>query len=312
MLLTKLLAFPMAMVMSASASAAEVEYNGEVDIYDGSPTGTSESYRNIKLPDGSEYDMQEHMFIYSSPKNNQSLVSSVADGMITTKTVSLRFDNGLDAALYRDGDEDDNINIENIKDPGKYSVVTKSAEVEQQILSFTILPEKTGDVTSYKLPSGFELTEVSVSGTPRELSDTSTVDFKEEGKYIISYSCTLTNVTYGFTVEVDHTPPEITFENLGENKKARGAVTIKGIEKTDKAVLKVDGEEKKFPSDGVVSLPGKYELTVTDDAGNSVTEKFTISFYLNYQGVLFGTLLAGMLIGLVVYMIMARKRMRVR
>ena len=312
MKISRLLALPMALLMSVSAAAADIEYEGEVDIYDGSPAESTESYSHIKLPDGSEYDKQQQMFLYYTGESDQVLASSVADGMITTKSVTLKFQNSLEAKLYRDGEEDPETDIESISEPGSYTVIHTSTDVEQQLISFTILPEKTGAISSYKLPLGFDLKEVSVSGNEREITDVSLVDMKEDGNYVISYHCNLTNLDYGLAIEIDHTPPEITIENINELGKARGKVVIKGVEKTDKAVLKFDGEDKKFPSDGVVTMPGKYELTVTDDAGNSVTKKFTITFYLNYQGVLFGVILFGAIVGVIVYMVMARKKMRVR
>ena len=89
-------------------------------------------------------------------------------------------------------------------------------------------------------------------------------------------------------------------------------MTVTGVEKSDKVAVKKDGADIKFPSDGMLKMPGKYEVTVTDDAGNSVTESFTISFYLNYQGVLFGVLLFATIAAVVIYMIITKRKLRVR
>ena len=62
----------------------------------------------------------------------------------------------------------------------------------------------------------------------------------------------------------------------------------------------------------MLKTPGKYELTVTDKAGNAVTESFEIGMYLNAQGLWFTLLAAAVLISAGVYMYLARKRLRVR
>ena len=64
--------------------------------------------------------------------------------------------------------------------------------------------------------------------------------------------------------------------------------------------------------DYVIRSPGKYVVTVTDDAGNSVSEKFEIKFYLNEQGWFFGLLILTIIVLAVVYMIMSKKKLRVR
>lgn len=65
-------------------------------------------------------------------------------------------------------------------------------------------------------------------------------------------------------------------------------------------------------NDHVIRSPGKYVVTVTDDAGNSVTEKFEIKFYLNEQGWIFGLLILTIIVMAIVYMIMSKKKLRVR
>ena len=313
MIFTGLLAVSMSLVMAASSGHIDVDYEGEVDIFNGVPSVSenAETSNIVELPDGGKYNRKTHMFEYYASGVPQAVLSSVADGMMTTKSVSVEFENGLTAKLFRDGKELEEAEIGSVKEPGKYSVVVTGSDVETQLLSFTILSGKTGAVDSYKLPEGFYLTALSVDGEDKDIADDGAVDLSTDGKYNITCHCALTDIDYSLSVEIDHTPPDIKYETL-ENGKSRGAVTVTGVEKSDKVAVKKDGADIKFPSDGMLKMPGKYEVTVTDDAGNSVTESFTISFYLNYQGVLFGVLLFATIAAVVIYMIITKRKLRVR
>jgi len=127
----------------------------------------------------------------------------------------------------------------------------------------------------------------------------------------MTYRCNLTGIDYGLEVEIDHTPPSFTLDGVTDGS-ARGPVTVKDYSKDDSFRVLLNGENYKFPADGVLSLPGTYELTASDDAGNTVTEKFEIKFYLNYQGLLFGLLFLAVAAAAIGYMIWSRKKLRVR
>ena len=314
MLAARLLGLALAAVMSVgTVGGVDMDYEGEVDIYTGSPVSSenTEGQRTVTLADGGLYNHSTRMFVYNVPNSNLSIYSSVANGMIVRGPVRLEYDSGLNARLYLDGEEDENMDLDNLTKTGSYSLVVSGADVEQQMLTFTIIPEKTGALNNYKLPLGFDLTEITVSGIPKEITDVGNADMSENGEYIISYHCNLTGVDYGLNVTVDHIPPEITLEGV-ENGVARGPVTVKDDDGSDSLTVLLDGESITYPSDGRLTLPGKYEVTVTDDAGNSIVESFEIQFYLNYQGLLFGLLFLAVIGAAIAYMVWSRKNLRVR
>ena len=314
MLAAKLVSLSMALVMAANTvGGVDMDYEGEVDIYSGNPISSEDtsSRRTIALADGSLYDTESEMFIYTAPDTNLTVTSSVADGMMTTDPVSLDIDSGLSSVLYLDGEEEKDADLKNIKDPGKYSLVVTGSGTDHQLISFTIIPKKTGSVSSYKLPLGFDLKELHISGREEQFSNVGVVDLSQDGDYTITYHCNLTGKDYGLSVTIDHVPPAVTLEGVKDGS-ARGPVTIKDYAKEDSFDILLNGEDYSFPQDDKLTLPGKYELTITDDAGNEVTEKFEIKFYLNYQGLLFGLLFLAVIAAAIGYMIWSRKRLRVR
>lgn len=318
MLLKKLLALPISLLVAVSALSVtalgekmDMDYEGEVNIFTGEPLETDEEddSQTVSLPDGSVYDRNAHTFRYAV--TDGYVYSSAANGMITTEPVSIEASSGVNLALYKDGSPVEDIDLNDIVEAGSYALVLTGSDADNQILSFTILSKATGLVNVYQMPSGFEVIEVVISDVAQAITDKSRVDMSVEGEYVISYRCNATGVSYGLHVTVDHQAPKITLEGV-KNGKAGGPVTVKGVSKGDSVYLEFEGEKEAYPSDGVLKTPGKYELTVTDKAGNAVTESFEIGMYLNAQGLWFTLLAAAVLISAGVYMYLARKRLRVR
>ena len=317
MLLKKLLALPISLCIAVSAlsltafAELDMDYEGEINIYTGEPVESQETETNqsVALPDGSVFDRNAHTFRYTASEGY--VYSTVANGMITTEEVSLSVSGGGNAILYKDGEVAEDTDISSVTEAGSYVLVGTENDTENQLLAFTIVSKTTGAINTYLMPAGFEVIEVVISDVTQPVTDKSKVDMSVEGEYVISYRCTSTGVDYGLHVTVDHQAPKITLEGVKDGK-ASGPVTVKGVAKTDSVYLQFGDEKETFPSDGVLKTPGKYQLTVTDAAGNSVTESFEIRMYLNAQGIWFAILAAAVLISAGVYMYLARKRLRVR
>ena len=121
------------------------------------------------------------------------------------------------------------------------------------------------------------------------------------------------NTEYKLDVTIDHTPPEITFEGLDEENNAKGPVTISGMSKDDTiSILFNDEEAVSLDSDNQVSETGYYHVVITDPAGNSVEKDFRILLYLNVSATLFIIAFALVIVGVIVALYIARKRLRVR
>ncbi|MBP5265623.1 MAG: hypothetical protein J6Z06_02230, partial [Lachnospiraceae bacterium] len=80
----------------------------------------------------------------------------------------------------------------------------------------------------------------------------------------------------------------------------------------DRVTVTFNGDDVHAPANGIFRSVGKYVVVVTDDAGNAITEEFTIRMYLNMQGGIFIALAIAVFVGAGVYMYVSRKRLRVR
>lgn len=187
-----------------------------------------------------------------------------------------------------------------------------ATDSKSKFLSFSIVREKTGAMTVFQVPDGFTLVNVSINEENQRFSvGANTVDMSREGDYVISYCYERIGVNKSFAVTIDHTPPEVTFEGIKDGV-AKNPVSIVGVEKTDTVEVLRDGHEMKISKDNVIRSPGKYVVTVTDDAENSVTEEFEIKLYLNEQGWIFAAIIIAVIAAGVIYMILSKKRLRVR
>ena len=291
----------------------DIGYSGPIDIVSGQPVEEGGDDDNggelVRISDGVNFDRFSQRYIFSV--GNARVLSSVADGMTVTDKVILSKDGEMNLAVYHDGESMDEIPAE-ITDPGEYVVTTWTDNSKTQLLSFQIVNSVTGMLKQYNLPVGFTVDKVVRDGQTLSHGNT-TVEFKEEGEYIVDYSCTATSVEYTLKVRIDHTPPAITFGGLDENDEARGPVTVEGLEEGDKIVIIFgEDEEVTLDDDNQVSETGYYHVTVTDAAGNTIEKEFRILLYLNFNATLFIVAFVLVIAGVIIALKVSRKRLRVR
>ena len=294
-----------------STTETDMNYDGPIDMFDRSPIpedGGQEQTQRVNISDGSVYDRTTGMYIYSV--ENGAISASVADGMMVTGEVTFAKGEEADAQLYKDGELFTEF-PQVVSAPGSYAVVTGGDESTGQVMGFRILNQVTGVVSQYNLPRGFSVRSVTINGEDA-VYDYGVVDMTQEGVYNIGYICSDNGVTYNLTVTVDHTPPQVTFEGLDENNRAKGPVTLTGLEKGD-SVSVISGDEiKKLNMKSQITESGDYRVVVSDQAGNIVEKEFKIMVYLNIQSwMLFGFILL-LIIGLGVTLVVTRKKLRVR
>ena len=327
MTLSKLLALPAAVCMAigtagspltAWAVGMDMDYEGEIDIATGLPVKDSvqtapESQQTVTVNKNVTYDRKTHLFGYPVPDKNATVYSSVADGMITTESVSLEIPEGMSVSVYYNGEEVRDADFTRLENKGTYAVVASGTDTRDQLFAFTIVNEKTGAVSIFETPEGFQLTKLVLDGEEKKVQGASSINMANDGNYEIGYRCVASGVTYNLNLNVDHTPPQVTFEGVS-NGMANGPVTIKGLESRDQLQIERNGEKfnLSYNFNNVLDIPGKYRVSVTDDAGNTLTETFRIRFYLNFQGVIFTVLAAAVVISVIVYMHISKKKLKVR
>ena len=310
----KLLALALAAwVLSIGALAAgeiDMDYTGRVDTYTGAPVESAGAQvgSRVEVTDSVGYDRETGLFCYMVEGVSQELRASVMDGMITRNTVRIVLPTGVVASLYRDGAEDTQP-LDSVSEPGNYVLNAKSGGGGTvQVFSFTIVGQYTGQVESYRMPSGFIVTELKIDGNESEFGDYA-VNFTQEGVYELEYTCYKTGVDYSLSTIVDHTPPALELSGI-QDGVIRGVVRLPEVE--EGAVLSVVKDGEVIGATGPLTQLGHYRVTVTDRAGNSTDEEFTIMLYFDISSIAFILLIAGLAVGLTAYLVKYRMSLRVR
>ncbi|MCR5624111.1 MAG: hypothetical protein K6G11_02595 [Lachnospiraceae bacterium] len=286
-------------------------YTGPIDRYTGEPINDESDTMvsgSVTLSDGTSYDMDSHMFVFSV--SGEKFNCSVADGMVVTESVTFDSASSSNFAVYKDGKKLE-ADVEEVDEPGKYSVVLSSNQQSDQVMTFQIVNNITGKLNYYRLPANFEVTSVDKDG---EIFDTTTtrVDLSKEGSYEINYICTATEIAYRLAVTIDHTPPVIVFNGVDKKNLARGPVTIEGIDANDKVVITRGDDTVRLDSKSRLTDSGYYEVSISDEAGNTVNKSFRILLYFNIQAWIFFAIVIVLVIGVAVTLYISKKKLRVR
>ena len=287
------------------------DYNGEIDMMTGEPVVDRDGNSNktiVRLDNGVSFNRDTKRFVYQ--RGEAVIETSVADGMITTGKVSFKYTNPEEFKLYKDGKLYKEL-PDQVTDLGSYTFVSNSNNNGEQLITFRIVGSTTGEISQYVLPDGFVVKNITLDGEEQR-SEYGTVDLSKEGYYVIEYTNNEIGVTYTLTLNMDHTPPEVTFEGLDENDRANGPVTVTGLTKNDTVKVIYEDEESHLNMKDQVTETGYYTITVTDRAGNTVSKDFRILLYITVKTwVLFGVTLL-IFIGVGVALYITRKRLRVR
>lgn len=252
------------------------------------------------------YDSARQRYIYVTELGRAE--ATVMDGMIVTGTVSVAVENSLPVTLYKDGERQEQSDMTALADSGYYVLqYTDNDGIPQTILEFTIVSSLTGKIDHYTLPTGFAVTSASRNG--EELPTASEINMEQEGSYHIAYECQRTGVSYELDVDIDHTPPTLALEAVKDGA-ARGPVDISDLEPGATVYMTLDGAQYNYREK--LTRSGDYEIWVFDAAGNYSKYEFTIMIYLDGSGCAFVGILILLILGVGVYMMVEKKRLRVR
>lgn len=294
-----------------AASGADFDYEGPIDMFTGAPipeNGGQDTTQRVNISDGSVYDRSTGYYIYAV--DNGSVSVSVADGMIVAGDVTFSISENANVKLYKDGEPLDEF-PGLVNAPGSYAVISGDTGSDGQIMGFRVIGQITGAINQYNMPSGFSVSGVTIDGNDAAY-DYGVVDMTTEGVYNIKYICSDNGITYTLNVTIDHTPPQVTFEGLDENDRAKGPVTITGLQEGDTVSVISGNEVKKLNLNSQITESGDYRVVVTDAAGNSVERQFKILVYLNLQAWMFFGFILLLIVGMAIALTLTRKNLRVR
>ncbi len=198
---------------------------------------------------------------------------------------------------------------------GEYVVSAQVGGQNQRLLGFTLVGASTNVLHTFVAPDGFYILSAERDGEDIYL-DRYNVDMEPEGNYVIEYECAPTNMIYKLEVQIDRTPPALSFSGrIDSQGRVRSRLDFSGMESGGSIYLTRSGEavEVEVDSDGAGSVydPGNYAMIVTDAAGNRVEYDFIILQYFNLQSWIFFLIVIASLSTLAGYILVKRKRLKI-
>ena len=293
---------------------ADFDYSGVLDYATGLPTGRGSPLSGdtglVYLTDGMSYDASRGRYVY--PTENGTFYCTAADGMVVTQPVSIETGDAA-ISVYRDGAEVTAEEYQELALPGEYVVYAGAGEGGGRAMTFTVVGRRTNRIYGYSVPEGFFIRDATWNGEDMGF-DRYFVNMEGEGDYAIEYRCPTADLTYTLEVTIDRTPPQLTVDGkLGDDGRVHSAVTFLSEGEEGTVSVLRDGDPYKaayVDGGGTLSEPGVYELTITDEAGNSMTYPFEIMVYLDSNSILFILLVLATVGAVIALAVWKRKNFR--
>lgn len=316
----KAILFIIVLLLLLPTAALAEEIVTELDPFTGEPVGestssgttaSSDSVDLVYVSEGVYYDNAKRAFAHDLNEVAPAMLyCSIASGMVTTEAVEVTVPAGCTAILYRNGEKVETPNFSMISEPGSYVVsISGNSASSIQPLKFTILSELSGLLDYYSMPSGFLILAVTLDDEPVVYSPLE-ADLTGEGEYCVQYRCNATGNRYTLRFTTDHTPPVLALPGVVDGY-ARGPVDISDLEPEAEIAITLDNKYLTVP-DKELTRSGVYDVVVRDAAGNTSQYHFTIMVYLNLNSYIFIAVFVILLAALAAYLLISRKRLRVR
>ncbi len=263
-----------------------------------------------------EYDTSTGYYKYSLLTGDY-FYSNVPNGMVTNGSVIFNTADSIRYELYKDGELLDYSAGDYITEPGAYMLIPIIDNLEYEgfyrttrpIVRFHILTGPTAEMAMMTAPEGMKIEAVrrnQVDVTEScEVSDR-VISLAEDGTWEIDLSDAGTYVTT--TVIRDTQPPKVsvkTSPNLAEITYITNDIAEARLTRGDQLI-----SEGSLPTR--VTDAGRYQLTVSDQAGNTTTVNFVVKYRINVYAVLAIVMVVGLIAALVIFMRNTKTKVRVR
>ena len=255
------------------------------------------------LPNGAYYDV------------------NVPNGMITSEAVIFEPQKEAIGVVEKNGVSSNLFHNWQFKEPGNYRVTllfyhllseeTGKYSVYEVNHHFTIVGKEAGDFGAVPAPYGFEIISAKKDGTAQPVEYPECFFLDGDGLFEIRYQDTKSGSFYiSTTFNRDTTAPFLTFSKEIVDGKTEGPVEFYTSDIMDRVYITYNGIGGDAVGN-VLSTPGNYGLTVSDEVGNSRTYQFEIQqtyHLLNTKVIILALLLIA---AMGIRMILARRDMRV-
>lgn len=284
---------------AGESEAGDQKETDESEDRDNADEAVEASANDTKALKTQTYDKTKNMYQIVF-LNGFTFQSNVPENMITSSRVRLILEEDSEYQLYRGEEELEwDVNQE-LTEFGQYRLVSGDEEFRFEISNTYI------NWDEYQAPVGTEITEVTFKEEKLSLTDRHSFVMKEDGKYTIALMGD-GGERYTVTLNRDTDAPKFTVQV----ERQRAAITYLADDMAS-ITLKKNGEEPKAFISTAVTVPGKYVLTVTDRAGNSSSEEFTLRYHLNMYAVTAILIIAAGIAGGVVFLLRKKRNLGVR
>ena len=303
-------------------AAPDLTYSGPLDGRTDQPLEDT-GLAGTTSPTATLYPLKEGVCSWSRKENaylcyvgSQSFRSSVPPDAIVQQAVSISGLEGFTTALYKDGTELEPEDMTDISDPGSYVLdVTGRNAYDTMQFHFSILPDMVNNLIDYTAPSGFSFSTLTLDSQIISTDYTNYVSLDTEGTYQITYACQGISQQFSVKFLLDRTAPTMELPDV-VNGASKGAVTLTITEEmlNDKNYLVItdeDGAVTRTAATTVLKVPGDYQVSLYDQAGNHTDYPVHIPVYLNISAVFAILIVVSGIGGIIFYSRWMRRHARV-
>ncbi len=229
---------------------------------------------------------------------------TTGDGMISNDGVTITSGEKVNVIVTKDGQEYQYTIGEEITEEGSYKVIIYDTYGNEKTIYFQIV-NGTKTKLDYTLGSNVEIVSVTKDGEIIEWNS-NYFNFTEDGTYVVKAK--VNGVEYTFELSLDTTAPEITLNGIENGETANVTVTITDMTEDGTIEVYKDGEIIEYNLGDEIKDYGSYEVKVTDGLGNTRTYSFTLEYQMNGWAIAL-IIIGGVIIaGLVVLIILKKRR----
>jgi len=200
-----------------------------------------------------------------------------------------------------------------LRENGKYEVFL-AGRPENPVFTVTVAIGPVNFIDIFTAPNGYVIIEVGLEEGLVPVNEKSLA--LEDGHIIIIIEQDQDPSDGGerqriyTSLEIDRTPPVLTFEGVNEDGNAYEMVTFTANEPVQ---IRIVRNSRPYAENiGILLEPGHYLIIVTDAAGNEVIYELRILYSMNASGWWMIVLFSAMLLALIVYLMRNRRNVRVR
>ncbi|MBR5510239.1 MAG: hypothetical protein IKV59_09325 [Lachnospiraceae bacterium] len=277
---------------SIPSNKVSISYSGKIDASTGEAAighavNVGEDYYILKNGELA-YNVRKSQ--YHILCGSRGLYCNVPSDAILSQGKSFQIfpDEGVTVEVSFNGERIEDQNQTHFYESGEYLLyVYNHAEAREGRARIVILEKTEHDFKEFRLPQGFEFTEVLLDGVKKSVSYNNYYDFLEEGHYQLTWANSRIRQTFTTEFDLDFTAPTLKLPEV-LNGTATGQVSFADMEEGEYVRWIRDSKEEgriEDPSE-VLSEYGSYVIRVYDQAGNYTQYEFVLEGYFDVNAML--------------------------